>query len=62
SSPGDTRKLVKELPDETYESTPNAKFFLLEPLPKPIPDFLPILRIPFDHSMFYNLITLQAQM
>ncbi|CAG8823322.1 8070_t:CDS:1, partial [Racocetra fulgida] len=38
-----------------------AKFFLLEPLPKPIPDFLPILRIPFDRSTFYNLITLQAQ-
>ncbi|CAG8606221.1 7209_t:CDS:2, partial [Racocetra fulgida] len=60
-----TRELAKELPDGTYEGTPNgidvAKFFPLEPLPKPTPDFLANLKEkPFDRSTFYNLITLQA--
>ncbi|CAG8587909.1 32748_t:CDS:2, partial [Racocetra persica] len=73
-----TRELAKELPDGTFEGTPNgidvwvklttqgqihyrAKFFPLEPLPKPTPDFLANLKEkPFDRSTFYNLITLQA--
>ncbi|KAF0430579.1 membrane bound c2 domain-containing protein [Gigaspora margarita] len=38
-----------------------AKFFPLEPLPKPTPDFLANLKEkPFDRAAFYVLITLQA--
>ncbi|CAG8810959.1 30816_t:CDS:2, partial [Gigaspora margarita] len=38
-----------------------AKFFSLEPLPKPTPDFLAILKEkPFGRATFYVLITLQA--
>ncbi|RIB10939.1 hypothetical protein C2G38_146450 [Gigaspora rosea] len=38
-----------------------SKFFPLEPLPKPTPDFLANLKKkPFDRAAFYVLITLQA--
>ncbi|CAG8521549.1 24477_t:CDS:2, partial [Gigaspora rosea] len=67
-----THKLVKEVSFGVYEGTPNelsiqgqihykAKFFPLQPLPKPTPDFLDNLKEnPFDYSTFYIIIALQA--
>ncbi|CAG8464283.1 19587_t:CDS:2 [Gigaspora margarita] len=57
-----THELVKELPEGAYEGQIHykAKFFPLEPFPKPTPDFLANFKEkPFGRAMFYILITLQ---
>ncbi|CAG8709322.1 20589_t:CDS:2 [Cetraspora pellucida] len=72
-----THELVREVSEDVYEGTSGidvwikltrrgqihykAKFFPVEPFPKPSLDFLANLKEkPFDRSTFYVLITLQA--